>query len=179
METSTYLSNSRSSSLKSPLPPGRRVRSVGNRVHDLPAEILSEIFLLVGQDAGWYRKNLMLVCWRWHDIVLSTPGIPTVMVQPLLQTGWRSSCFASMFESCQPIGRATPIGPTTFNVVTVRTASDFGPSVVSHGLLFSTTCIPGAPQPIDKPRSPFQPSILRSSPILSAISVDTAHGTFV
>ena len=49
-------------------------------VHFLPTEILSIIFLLIAE--SWYDKNrlpLMLVCWHWYDIVLSTPGIPSVL----------------------------------------------------------------------------------------------------
>jgi hypothetical protein len=41
----------------------------------IPVEILSEIFLLVVQDWSGYRGYLMLVCRRWHAIILSTPGI--------------------------------------------------------------------------------------------------------
>jgi len=41
----------------------------------IPVEILSEIFLLVVQEQSWCRKLLMLVCRRWHAIMLSTPGI--------------------------------------------------------------------------------------------------------
>ena len=43
----------------------------------IPVEILSEIFLLIAEDSAWDRKNLMLVCRRWHAIMLSTPGIPS------------------------------------------------------------------------------------------------------
>ena len=50
-----------------PLPPGK--------ADDIPVEILSEIFLLIVQDWSGYRRVLMLVCRRWHDIILSTPGI--------------------------------------------------------------------------------------------------------
>jgi len=49
------------------LPPGK--------ANLIPVEILSEIFLLIVQDRPWYRERLMLVCRRWHAIVLSTPGI--------------------------------------------------------------------------------------------------------
>ena len=51
------------------LPPGK--------ANLIPVEILSEIFLLALEDL-WYSENrmhLMLVCWHWHAIVLSTPGI--------------------------------------------------------------------------------------------------------
>jgi len=41
----------------------------------IPVEILSEIFLLTVQDWPWSRESLMLVCRRWHAILLSTPGI--------------------------------------------------------------------------------------------------------
>jgi len=49
------------------LPPGK--------VDLIPVEILSEIFLLTVQDWSWNRESLMLVCRRWHAIILSTPGI--------------------------------------------------------------------------------------------------------
>jgi len=58
----------------------RRHRAVNVRppadsiVHIIPVEILSEIFLFVIQDDPRYQKNLMLVCRRWHDVMLSTPG---------------------------------------------------------------------------------------------------------
>jgi len=41
----------------------------------IPVEILSEIFLLIVQNGSRYRERLMLVCRRWHAILLSTPGI--------------------------------------------------------------------------------------------------------
>jgi len=41
----------------------------------IPVEILSEIFLLIVQYWSGYRECLMLVCRRWHAIMLSTPGI--------------------------------------------------------------------------------------------------------
>ena len=41
----------------------------------IPVEILSEIFLLVVKDYSLDQVPLMLVCRRWHAIVLSTPGI--------------------------------------------------------------------------------------------------------
>ena len=41
----------------------------------IPAEILSEIFLLVVGDWSRHQMRLMLVCRRWHAIMLSTPGI--------------------------------------------------------------------------------------------------------
>ena len=49
-------------------------------VHLLPAEILSIIFLFVVK--YWYdrdRMQLMLVCRRWNAIMLSTPGIPSLL----------------------------------------------------------------------------------------------------
>jgi hypothetical protein len=49
-----------------------------NNIHSLPVEILSEIFLYtMTYSRPWYRpkENLMLVCWHWHRIMLSTPGI--------------------------------------------------------------------------------------------------------
>ena len=41
----------------------------------VPVEILSEIFLLVVEKRAEYQFDLTLVCWRWHDIVLLTPGM--------------------------------------------------------------------------------------------------------
>jgi len=41
----------------------------------IPVEILSEIFLLIVQNWSPCRKKLMLVCRRWHAIILSSPGI--------------------------------------------------------------------------------------------------------
>jgi len=52
---------------KNQLPPGK--------ADIIPVEILSEIFLLVVQGWSGYREYLMLVCRRWHAIMLSTPGI--------------------------------------------------------------------------------------------------------
>ena len=49
------------------LPPGR--------ADLIPVEILSEIFLCTVNYWSRYRRDLMLVCRRWHAIVLSTPGI--------------------------------------------------------------------------------------------------------
>ena len=45
----------------------------------IPVEILSEIFLFAVQDwiPGRSRKELMLVCRRWHAIMISIPGIPS------------------------------------------------------------------------------------------------------
>ena len=51
------------------LPPGK--------AHLIPVEIISDIFLLVVQGQAKYRKDLILVCRRWHAIRLSTPGIPS------------------------------------------------------------------------------------------------------
>ena len=49
-----------------------------SKVNLIPAEILSQIFLLVVEDPeDGDRMQLMLVCWRWYDIVLSTPGMPS------------------------------------------------------------------------------------------------------
>ena len=52
-----------------------------NKGHLLPVEILSEKFLLV-MYTPYYggfanRRQLMLVCRRWHDVMVSTPGIPS------------------------------------------------------------------------------------------------------
>ena len=50
-------------------------------VHLLPAEILSMIFLLVVNDEynTGSRVPLMLVCRHWYAVVLSTPGILSVL----------------------------------------------------------------------------------------------------
>ena len=49
-------------------------------VHLLPAEILSIIFLLVVDDEyDRDRVRLMLVCRHWYAIVLSTPGITSLL----------------------------------------------------------------------------------------------------
>jgi len=45
------------------------------KVHLIPVEILSEIFLLVEIDWKTNHKDLVLVCWRWHGVILSIPGI--------------------------------------------------------------------------------------------------------
>jgi len=64
-------SDSDSDSIRPLLPPGK--------ADLIPVEILSEIFLVVVQRASEYAsgyiKVLMLVCRRWHAIILSTPGI--------------------------------------------------------------------------------------------------------
>ena len=72
METSPDLSHSGPNSSKRLLPWRSWVRS---SVHRIPVEILSDIFLLVAEEWEGYLEDLTLVCWRWHDIVLSTPGI--------------------------------------------------------------------------------------------------------
>lgn len=38
-------------------------------------EILSEIFLLIVKEQPLNREHLMLVCQRWHAVMLSIPGI--------------------------------------------------------------------------------------------------------
>ena len=54
-----------------------------SKAHLIPVEILSEIFLLIANDRDVeedrlaHGKKLMLVCRRWNDIMLSTPGIPS------------------------------------------------------------------------------------------------------
>jgi len=45
------------------------------KVPSFPVEIFSEIFLYTVQDDPHSQTNLMLVCRRWRDIMLSTPGI--------------------------------------------------------------------------------------------------------
>jgi hypothetical protein len=54
---------------KSHQPPPR------SKAHLIPVEIFSEIFLYAVQANPRSRMELMLVCRRWHDIMLSTPGI--------------------------------------------------------------------------------------------------------
>jgi hypothetical protein len=41
----------------------------------IPVKILTEVFLLTLKDWPQYRRILMLVCRRWHAIILSIPGI--------------------------------------------------------------------------------------------------------
>jgi len=43
-------------------------------VRIIPVEIFSEIFLVAIQADPRSQRSLMLVCRRWHDIMLSTPG---------------------------------------------------------------------------------------------------------
>jgi len=45
------------------------------KAHLIPVEILSEIFLLILQDAPRYKRTLELVCQRWYAVMISTPGI--------------------------------------------------------------------------------------------------------
>ena len=47
--------------------------------HPLPVEIISEIFLYAVQADPRSKANLMVVCRRWHEIMLSTPGIRSQM----------------------------------------------------------------------------------------------------
>ena len=78
---STAISQNLSHSISSmplPLHAGYRPRRTC-KAHLIPVEILSEIFLLIAEDSSMDRKNLMLVCRRWHAIMLSTPGIPAVL----------------------------------------------------------------------------------------------------
>ena len=46
-----------------------------HKSHLIPVEISSEIFLYTVQADPRSQANLMLVCRRWRDIMLSTPGI--------------------------------------------------------------------------------------------------------
>ena len=46
-----------------------------HKAHYIPAEIFSEIFLYTVQADPNSRRELMLVCRHWHEIMLSTPGI--------------------------------------------------------------------------------------------------------
>ena len=77
MEIPPDFSRSEHNSSKSLLPRRPWGRSI---IYLVPVEILSEIFLLIVEDWEEYRKNLMLVCWRWYDVVLSTPGIPSALI---------------------------------------------------------------------------------------------------
>ena len=56
----------------------RRRRAVhppaDSKVHIIPVEIFTEIFLFAIHSDPRSQRNLMLVCRRWHDIMLSTPG---------------------------------------------------------------------------------------------------------
>jgi len=62
------MSSTSSGSVHPLLPPGK--------IHLIPVEILSEIFLLVLiLDWSGGRKTLELVCQRWYAIMISTPGI--------------------------------------------------------------------------------------------------------
>ena len=45
------------------------------KVNRLPVELLSEIFLLVLQDQPRHQETLVLVCRRWHAILLDMPAI--------------------------------------------------------------------------------------------------------
>jgi len=60
------MSSTSSGSVHPLLPPGK--------IHLIPVEILSEIFLLVLRNQ-WDKENLELVCQRWYAIMISTPGI--------------------------------------------------------------------------------------------------------
>jgi len=44
------------------------------KINLIPVEILTEIFLLTEIYWAMDYTDLMLVCWRWHDIILSIPG---------------------------------------------------------------------------------------------------------
>ena len=64
-----------------PPPSQNVVRAWRSPVHLLPTEILSMIFLLVAE--GGYVQDcveLMLVCRRWYDIMVSTPGVPSLLL---------------------------------------------------------------------------------------------------
>jgi hypothetical protein len=49
------------------------------KVHLIPVEILSEIFVIVMQTEQSYQVNLMLVCLHWYAVMLSTPGIHSTL----------------------------------------------------------------------------------------------------
>ena len=64
-----------------PPPSNNAVRTSRSSVHLPPAEILSIIFLLVVEDEfDKDRVRSMLVCRRWYAIMLSTPGIPSMLL---------------------------------------------------------------------------------------------------
>ena len=46
-----------------------------SKVHDIPVEIFSEIFLFMIHVNPHSQLNLMLVCRRWRTVMLSTPGV--------------------------------------------------------------------------------------------------------
>jgi len=46
-----------------------------SKVHDIPVELFSEIFLFMIHVDPRSQLNLMLVCRRWRAIMLSTPGV--------------------------------------------------------------------------------------------------------
>jgi len=46
-----------------------------SKVHDIPMELFSEIFLFMIHVNPRSQLNLMLVCRRWRAIMLSTPGV--------------------------------------------------------------------------------------------------------
>ena len=56
------------------MPRHHRVFPPLTKVHECPVEICSEIFLFLIQTDPRSQRNLMLVCCRWYDIMLSTPG---------------------------------------------------------------------------------------------------------
>ena len=80
----------------SPMPPHAIYRfGSTSKAHLIPVEILSEIFLLIAKDSTWVRKNLMLVCRRWHAIMLSTPGISSDLLI------WRSTTIEVVWAAIQ------------------------------------------------------------------------------
>jgi hypothetical protein len=56
------------------MPPRRRAVLPPAKIHLIPVEIFSEIFRFAILVNSRSQRNLMLVCRRWHDIMLSTPG---------------------------------------------------------------------------------------------------------
>ena len=56
------------------MPRRRRAVRPPAKVHIIPVEIFTEIFLFAIQTNPRSQRNLMLVCRRWRDIMLSTPG---------------------------------------------------------------------------------------------------------
>jgi len=56
------------------MPPRRRAVCPPSKVHVFPVEMLTKIFMFAIQADPHSQKNIMLVCRRWHDIMLSTLG---------------------------------------------------------------------------------------------------------
>jgi hypothetical protein len=77
METSSLINRSR----RPRIPPLGPVYSLAHpaKVNLIPVEILSEIFVIVGQTWQSYQVTLMLVCLHWYTVMLSTPGVHSAL----------------------------------------------------------------------------------------------------